>query len=160
MKTIHGLRLLNDDMENRQLLLKLPDWIVSRWGPKVADIKSSRRPFPICSEFVKFLSIESDIANDPITSSFGLKCDQFVSKSRDMKSGYGASVGKHSRAFAASGGQESGAASVKRKCAHCSMNGHLVITCRRFARLSFPEKQEVVKRLRLRYSCLEPGHQS
>ena len=161
MKTIHGLRFLNDDRENRKLLLKLPDWIVSRWGRKVADIKSSKRRFPNFSEFVRFLSNESDIANDPITSIGSLKGDHFVSKSRDVKSGSGASVGKHSRAFAASGGgQESGVSSVKKKCAHCSMNGHLVITCRAFARLSFPEKQEVVKRLRLCYSCLEPGHQS
>ena len=32
MQSIGSLNILNDDRENRRLLAKLPDWLVTRWG--------------------------------------------------------------------------------------------------------------------------------
>ena len=68
MQTIGSLSILNDDRENRKLLTKLPDWIISRWGRIVSHWREEKNVFPPFREFANFLSKEAKIACDPVTS--------------------------------------------------------------------------------------------
>lgn len=60
--------ILNDERENRKLLVKLPDWLVSRWGRIVLHHRETHGRFPPFSDFKNFLEREANIACDPITS--------------------------------------------------------------------------------------------
>ena len=50
-----GLHILNDRNENRKMLSKLPDWLVSRWGRIEATWQEGNRGFPPFSEFRIFI---------------------------------------------------------------------------------------------------------
>ena len=66
---IHGLpQHLNDHRENRKIIMKLPDWRVNIWDRSVMRWKTEYSTFPPFTEFSKFVSLEADIACDPITS--------------------------------------------------------------------------------------------
>jgi hypothetical protein len=68
MSSISSLSILNDERENRRILTKLPDYIISRWGRRVADFKEHNHMFPPFTVFVDFISKEARIASDPVTS--------------------------------------------------------------------------------------------
>ena len=55
LQTITGLNILNDSQENREMLLKLPDWLVSRWNRQVAQLKEQKSKFPPFKDFVEFI---------------------------------------------------------------------------------------------------------
>ena len=46
MVDMKGLEILNDNRENRKLLQKLPDWIISRWGRVASDSKKRYGAYP------------------------------------------------------------------------------------------------------------------
>ncbi|XP_064619532.1 uncharacterized protein LOC135482979 [Lineus longissimus] len=69
-KSIGSLRVLDDDRENRKLLMKLPDWLVKRWARIVADWRSKHGEYPPFRRFTEFVYQESEIANDPVTGTF------------------------------------------------------------------------------------------
>ncbi|CAC5387607.1 unnamed protein product [Mytilus coruscus] len=83
MQSIGSLNALNDDRQNRQLLTKLPDWIVNRWSRIVAQQKEDKKKFPSFKTFVEFIDKESNIACDPVTSLQSLKGD-YASNHRDF----------------------------------------------------------------------------
>ncbi|KAJ8361824.1 hypothetical protein AAFF_G00418650 [Aldrovandia affinis] len=73
MSQIRGLEVLNDCNENQKILVKLPDWLTSRWNRKVVEVEEQSHTFPSFSQFVKFLTREAKIACNPITSLHALK---------------------------------------------------------------------------------------
>ncbi len=48
---VHGLHILDDCLENQKLLLKLPDWIATRWNRTVTDCLDSNGSFPSFNDF-------------------------------------------------------------------------------------------------------------
>lgn len=46
METISTLQILDDDRENRKLISKLPDWVVTRWARVVYQWKEDGKSFP------------------------------------------------------------------------------------------------------------------
>ena len=46
MTDIKGLEIMNDNRENRKILKKLPDWIITRWSRFVARTKQDRSAYP------------------------------------------------------------------------------------------------------------------
>ena len=59
MDHVKGLDILNDCRENKQLLEKLPDWLLQRWTRFVADHQGAYPPF---ERFADFITKEADIA--------------------------------------------------------------------------------------------------
>lgn len=80
MRSITSLRCLDDDRENRKLLVKLPEWVVTRWNRSVVQWKGKFSSFPPFSDFVKFIANEAKVACDPVTSLQSLKEDQLRSE--------------------------------------------------------------------------------
>ena len=59
--------VLDDEQENRALLYKIPDFCHSRWSRKVAQSIEDGRSYPSFSEICKFICIEAEVVNNPIT---------------------------------------------------------------------------------------------
>ena len=68
MDSMICLNILDDERENRQMLLKLPEWIVNRWNRQVASWREQEKKFPPFKEFMQFMTKEAKIACDPVTS--------------------------------------------------------------------------------------------
>ena len=68
IQTTKSLSVLNYDRENRKLLSKLPDWIVSRWERTASQWKDTKGEYPPFKNFVEFMTQESKIACDPVIS--------------------------------------------------------------------------------------------
>ncbi|KAK0141235.1 hypothetical protein N1851_021749 [Merluccius polli] len=68
MPYVQGLQTLNDCVENQRVVIKLPDWLSSRWNRTATVYQDERKAFPDFKYFVNFLSKEARIACNPITS--------------------------------------------------------------------------------------------
>lgn len=73
MPHLKTLEILNDCNENQKILLKLPDWLVSRWNYKMMEAREANAGYPKFKEFLDFLSRKADLACDPISSIQALK---------------------------------------------------------------------------------------
>ncbi|MES9904690.1 MAG: DUF1759 domain-containing protein, partial [Sedimenticola sp.] len=160
MQSIGSLSVLNDDRENRRLLTKLPDWMVSRWGRIVSRWRDENGAFPPFSEFVVFVTKEAKIACDPVTSLQSLKTvtdDQKVNKPvrKQDKRFYG------SRSFVAetveSGTVNSGKMVNSVSCTLCK-KPHDLDNCRRFLAKSLIERKGFAKDKGLCFACLQGEH--
>ena len=65
MQSMEELRVPNDPHQNKEMCSKLPDWLRRNWARKVNDHRKKNGGFP---SFLDFVSQESDIVCDPITS--------------------------------------------------------------------------------------------
>ncbi|XP_026063117.1 uncharacterized protein LOC113046489 [Carassius auratus] len=76
MPYVQGLQALNDCVENKRILAKLPDWLSSRWNRAVTKFQDEYKGFPDFKYFVEFLNKEARIACNPITSLQAIKPEE------------------------------------------------------------------------------------
>lgn len=157
MQNISGLKVLNDDRENKKLLAKLPDWLVVRWSRTVFNWKRDKGQFPPFKEFAHFVAQESKIASDPITSlstrgSFDeIKTTKSYSKpERKFPS---------SRSFHSKASENIGNATKpdEMKCVLCQRS-HELDYCKGFLNKPMPDRKAFIKEKNLCYACLGSGH--
>ena len=55
------------------MIEKLPNWLVTKWASKVAKLQEADSSFPKFKVFVDFVTRESNIVNNPITSLSSLR---------------------------------------------------------------------------------------
>nr|XP_054594596.1 uncharacterized protein LOC129162115 isoform X1 [Nothobranchius furzeri]XP_054594597.1 uncharacterized protein LOC129162115 isoform X1 [Nothobranchius furzeri] len=115
MVHIKALEILNDSSENRKILVKLPDWLTARWNRKVMEMEEENGQFPF-SQFVRFLTRESRIACNPITSLQSLKLSD-KSKQQNVKV----------KTLVTRSNEE-----TVNICVFCKKHGHSLHTCRKF----------------------------
>ena len=68
MQSMAELQVLNDPYQNKEMSLKLPDWLRRRWARKVNEHRKKTGEFSPFLDFVEFINQESDIVCDPMTS--------------------------------------------------------------------------------------------
>lgn len=68
MPHIKGLQVLNDCEENQKMLIKLPEWVTSRWNHYVTEQLDKGMDYPSFHEFASFISKEARIACNPVSS--------------------------------------------------------------------------------------------
>ena len=138
MSSNDSLKILNDVHENKRMVSKLPDWLIHRWGRKVADYKAAHERFPPLSEFVKFVSQESEIACEPafrdLTRKEGNKTSSVRTLSTESKE--------------------------MKPCLSCERVGHVLDDCRKFRQLSIEQRKEFIKEKKLCFACLRSGHRA
>jgi len=139
-RTNPSLHVLNDDTQNRLMLSKLPDWIVSRWARQVNHSRERSGCFPSFAEFVTFLSKEADIACDPVTK-------------LSVKSDNGKKV-NHAQ------GSTLSTTSQQQPCLFCGNTNHSIERCFKFRDKSAQEKETFIKQKGICFGCLNPGHLS
>ena len=145
MVDMKGLEILNDSRENRKLLQKLPDWIISRWGRVASDSKKRYGAYPSFCAFADFISEEANIACDPVTS-----LDSLRDVTDERKK---ASTPARTLASDAHFGETE-------SCLLCKKGTHLLTECRTFGGKSAEEKQAFVMKNGLCFGCLRHGHLS
>ncbi|CAC5388035.1 unnamed protein product [Mytilus coruscus] len=151
MKTIKNLNVLNDDRENRKLLSKLPDWIVTRWGRIVAQHKSDHQTFPSFHTFSLFIERESTIANDPVSSLNSLKTEstprntdtnfRSVKNDRDTQRRNAFATETKSTSYDRTKESNSG---TNKNCLFCQKAGHTLDSCRNYLAKSVQEQHEIL----------------
>lgn len=162
-QTISSLSILSDSQENRKMLTKLPDWLVSRWNRYVAQRKEQKGEFPPFKDFVEFIGKEAKIACDPITSPQSLKCTSFA----DSEKGYKAQQFQDSKR--SHGGRTllsdtvetpvsaASETKVKGSCILCS-GKHDLDTCKSFLSKSLPDRKAFLRQKDLCFGCFQTGH--
>ena len=153
MTDIQGLEILNDNRENRKILCKLPDWIITRWSRIVSNAKKVRSSYPSFTEFANFIAEEADIACDPIVSLESLRIVPEKEK-------HGTSSNRSARAatFATETSKYDEKKETNQYCVFCRRNGHIINECRTFGDKPYQEKQEFVREKGLCFGCLQRGH--
>ena len=167
MDSIKGLCCLDDDRENRKLLLKIPKWMVNRWNRLVVQYKEREKQFPPFKEFMLFVEREAKIACDPIISLYALKQDQSQSHTDKPVSHYKPDKKPTFRGRTllteASNDQmrrpERESKSDRKECALCH-KGHDIDDCRLFLAKSMEDRKSLARENRLCFGCLCIGHVS
>ena len=159
MNSIGSLNVLNDDRENRKMLTKLPDWLVTRWAREVAKSKEQNQAFPPFKEFVRFVTREANIACDPVTSLQALKGEDTKGKPPNPKQTLGArslliETNKPDKA------NNHGKSSRESCLLHPGKGGHELDECRVFLAKPLPERKTFIKDKGLCFGCLKQGHRS
>ncbi|XP_050404672.1 uncharacterized protein LOC126820632 [Patella vulgata] len=156
MSTINSLQILNDSHENKKLLSKIPEWLVSRWARMVYDWQEEKNRFPPFSLFVRFIAKEADIACDPVTTLPTFRKDTYnrYNPSKSSKSISLATEVKENHL-------ESTQSKLwkKQECFLCK-GPHNIDVCKSFLDKSLPERKEYSAQNGLCFGCLSLGHRS
>ena len=140
---IIGLECLDDCRENRQMLTKLPDYIIIKWNRIISEYTGYFPPF---STFSSFIAKEADVACNPITS---LNAVRALSERNPI-----ANVDKASTLVSIQSNP------VKMSCRYCHKMSHKLHSCNSFIALKAEERSEFLQQKRLCFGCLEFGHLS
>ncbi|XP_064632522.1 uncharacterized protein LOC135490881 [Lineus longissimus] len=157
MMDIKGLEILNDPRENRKMLLKLPEWMIPRWGRIASKENATSGNFPPFKDFANFVAMEAEIACDPITSLGSLKSPSDRDKAQIQTSPTKRHAGTRTLATDA---REKYPPSSKSPCLFCKGENHGVQDCRTLGLKPMAERQEFVKKGGLCFGCLQHGHMS
>ena len=138
-----SLKVLDDDLQNRVMVGKLPDWIVSKWARVVHKAKNEFR-YPTFSEFVSFLVNESDIVCDPIVSFRSLtdKKGSHNSKSVNLTVA----------------GTSCNTVTESMNCLYCNKDNHSLDRCFKLKGKPYEDKKEFIISKGLCFGCLKGGH--
>ncbi|XP_042626645.1 uncharacterized protein LOC122147619 [Cyprinus carpio] len=157
MPHVKGLQILNDYQENQKLVLKLPDWAISRWNRQVTQSLSENHEYPTFKEFAAFVSTESEIACNPVTSFHILRAAEPVTEKINLKE----TKRNRVRVFTTQSNAESRKVIKpvnKILCVLCQEDNHQLDSCCSFLSKPLEERRKYVQEKRLCYGCLKPGH--
>lgn len=168
MDSMKCLNILDDERENRKLLLKLPEWIVDRWNRQVAICRENEKRFPSFKEFMQFMTKEAKIALDPVTSLQALKSEQTCSNTertdKFLKTDRRPSVKGRSFMTDVKDSSVSFASNIEKSdsvgCCLCQKKNHELEIYRIFLRKTMEEKKAFIKDKKLCFGCLGRGHVS
>lgn len=162
MQTIPSLCVLNDCQENRKILSKLPDWLVSRWNRIVVDHEEKFGKFPLFCNFVDFVAKEAKVACNPVTSIQSLRNSNPVDDVKTSRSGSKVERKSYgSRSFLSSSDECNHAnnqqKSDRQTCPLCN-KAHNLDVCRLFLERSIEMRKKFVFDKKLCFGCLQAGH--
>ncbi|XP_070198795.1 uncharacterized protein [Littorina saxatilis] len=136
-KEVGGLEILNDAHYLKNIVEKLPDWMVRRWARNVVSTKFNKQRYPTFDELVTFVTYEAEIATDPV---FGIMSSTSTVSAR---------LPVKSKVAMATSGE-----SAETKCEFCGYSGHDILACRSFMKKTVKERQEFVFKRGLCFGCL------
>ncbi|XP_071486763.1 uncharacterized protein [Diadema antillarum] len=148
-KYVPHLSHLDDERENRKLLMKLPDWLVVKWSRKVVEWRQQWGTFPPFTVFTSFIDEEAVIACDPVTSLQSLQTPKDRRKS--AVSGFQQTGTQHRNQ------REGSAVKGPPSCIFCKGQHHLA-ECSSFSAETMQKKRQVVRENGLCFGCLKRGH--
>ncbi|CAI5660104.1 unnamed protein product [Oreochromis niloticus] len=178
MPHIKGLQVLNDCEENQKILVKLPDWVSSRWNRYVTEQLDRGNDYPSFHEFASFISKESRIACNPVSSLHALR-HSAEAPSREMKrskantfaTNVNPPIPSNSTAKSDLGEFKLRDAEKPKKwntptqnsnnsqCVCCGEN-HSIHKCKRLMDMSVEDKKKCILEKKLCFACLRKGHNS
>lgn len=155
---VKGLEILNDCKENQKLIQKLPDWAAARWNRHVTKTLMDGKEFPSFSDFAAFLSLEAEVACNPVTSIHALRSLETSGDKGNLKEmkRNKASV-FNTKTSVQNDKQVTTKAHVTPICMLCQ-DTHGLHTCPDLMNMPLEERRVYVKDKRLCYGCLKQGH--
>lgn len=151
-----SLNILNDGIENQKLSAKLPDWLCTRWNRKATQYQLEHDRFPSFNYFVAFLSVEANIACNPITSYQAIHQsgpEKAKVKNQNEEGHKKRSVG--AKTFTTNTSEKN-----TFSCMFCKKAGHSIHKCRKFIEEPVEDRVKHIKSEKLCFGCLKPGHLS
>ena len=151
-----NLNVLNDGVENQKLTAKLPDWLSSRWNRSATRYQLEHERFPSFNYFVTFLTMEANIACNPITSYHAVQqgeSDKARFKNQNI-------VPSKNRTVSAKIFTTNTREGHIVTCVFCKKVGHSLHKCRRFIENPVTDRVKFIQAEKLCFGCLFPGHQS
>ncbi|XP_054764160.2 uncharacterized protein LOC129270845 [Lytechinus pictus] len=148
-KYVPHLNHLDDEQENRNLLRKLPEWLVVKWGRKVVKWRQDWKTFPPFAIFTEFIDEEATVACDPVTSLQSLQTSKerkWSTPSRSLQ------TGTHNH-------QDGSAEKKYLSCVFCKGHHHIA-ECSSFNSETMQKKRQTIKDNGLCFGCLRKGHMS
>ncbi|XP_034058377.1 uncharacterized protein LOC117537302 isoform X2 [Gymnodraco acuticeps] len=149
MPHIKTLEVLNDCNESQQILMKLPDWLVSGWNRKAMEARHANGGYPPFKVFVDFISKEADLACDPISSIQAIRSVESEKTKNPI-----------SQTIQAKTLSTNTTQSSIPTCIFCKGTGHVLPKCRKFVEKTVEDRIKFVYAERLCFGCLNTGHQS
>ncbi|XP_042073472.1 uncharacterized protein LOC121813652 [Haplochromis burtoni] len=155
MPHVKGLQILNDCEENQKLLHKLPDWINTRWNRHVTKTLMDGGEFPSFSEFASFLSLEAEVACNPVTSIHALRSTETNDDKRNTRE-----VKRNKASVFNINTTERDAKTKIYNSSSCTLcqESHPLIKCPKFLQMTLEMKKKHVKDNKHCYGCLKQGH--
>ncbi len=159
MPHVKGLEILNDCEENQKLIQKVPDWLAARWNRQVSIALLEGGDFPTFEDFATFVSIEAEIACNPITSLHALhsSSSSYVKGSTSEAKGNKVSV-FNTQTNTNTENLKSNAGRERPPCMWCKNDKHQLSKCTSFKGNSLKERREFIRDNKLCYGCVKPGH--
>ncbi|XP_068136058.1 uncharacterized protein [Hyperolius riggenbachi] len=166
---VKGLQVLNDCEENQKMLLKLPDWVTSRWNRHVTKQLDQGKEYPSFEEFSSFVNTEARIACNPVSSLHILKplegkptrevkrakatsfAVNAVDKGHDTKESKSKVIDVKKREKILTDSH------TPLQCMFCGEN-HSIYKCQQIKERSVEEKKRFILDNRLCFGCLRKGH--
>lgn len=159
MSHVRGLEILNDCEENQKLMHKVPDWLAARWNRQVSIALMEGKDFPSFEEFARFVSVEAEIACNPITSLHAVHSSSSSYVKRNTNENRGSKVSVFStQTDANSENTRSNYGKEKPPCMWCKDDQHQLPRCSKFKEKSLEERRTFIKDNKLCYGCVKPGH--
>ena len=162
-----GLKHLNDAEENRKLLLKLPDWLITKWGNVVATHDQQGLNYPSFHDFTVFMSAQTKIATRPVCSLQALKGDgmngqqNFTSTTKKPKATVMVTntvYDNHKESVSATHKTEM--KTKNKSCAFCNSKEHYLPNCPKFLNDTLVNRKKFVEEKKRCFKCLRTGHMS
>ncbi|KAL1252053.1 hypothetical protein QQF64_019849 [Cirrhinus molitorella] len=158
MSHVKGLDVLNDCEENQKLMLKVPDWLAASWNRQVTVALIEGRDFPTFKDFADFVSLEAEIACNPVTSLHALHSSHTFSERKVTREFKGTKANVFSIQTATNSNISVSNGKPKPLCMWCKYDNHQLPKCLTFREQSLNDKRAYVKENNLCYGCLKPGH--
>ena len=169
---ITSLRSLNDAEENKKILLKLPDWIITKWGNVVDQNDEKGFEYPTFHEFIQFLTHQAKMATRPVCSLHALKEEQKSNltdtkrypknkQANTLMTGRGTdlyyAMPRNDVRVLTSNSNPSGR---QKNCVFCKATDHYLPNCSAFTKKDLPTRRQFVKDQKRCFKCLRTGHGS
>ena len=159
MPHVKGLEILSDCEENQKLIQKVPDWLASRWNRQVTTALMGGKEFPTFEDFANFVSVEAEIACNPVTSLHALHSSNSFQDKRNTKEVKGSKANVFNTQTAINSVKSVSSNGKSRiPCMWCKDDKHQLPKCADFMEKSLEERRKHVKDNKLCYGCVKPGH--
>lgn len=155
---VKGLQILNDCDENQKLLQKLPDWAAARWNRQVTQTLMEGEEFPHFKDFAAFLSMEAEVACNPVTSIHALRSLETSSDKRNVRD-----IKRNKASVFNTNATEQNNKQVTPKkqngpqCILCQ-DTHQLHMCPNLMKMTLENRKAYAKDNNLCYGCLKQGH--
>ncbi|RXN18705.1 hypothetical protein ROHU_025998 [Labeo rohita] len=157
MPHVKGLEILNDCEENRKLVSKLPDWAAARWNRQATQTLSETQDFPTFQDFAHFMSIEAEVACNPITSFHALHVSEANKEKHNFKVSKNKASVFHTKIVTQHENPKL-TGKITKPCLFCQNSEHQIHDCSKFSARSLEERRQFIKDTKLCYGCLKLGH--
>lgn len=146
MPYVRGLEILNNCEENQKLMLKMPDWLAARWNRQVTKALMDGRVFPNYNDFANFVSLEAEIACNPVTSLHALYSSNEKKGAKEFK---GNKANVLNTQTAVNDDLSNSYGKSKTPCTWCKNDKHQLLKCLDFLEQSLNDKRKYVKENKL-----------